>query len=238
MKNKKKCINNGILGILGGMGPLASCYLYEMITKKIKASKDQEHLDIIIFSHASIPDRTAYILDNNKENPYPFLLEDCKTLENLGVSMISIPCNTSHYFHDKLQNEIKIPINNLISQTVDYIKNKGIKHVAILATEGTIKTGLYQKELEKYNIKYSLPNQFKVTEIIYDYVKKGKEVPLSKIEDIIKDLNVESFILGCTELSVLKGILKLDYRFIDPLEIEVDNILHFYKQQVKEEIKL
>ena len=73
--NLKDC-----LGIIGGVGPLASSYLYEMITKNTKATSDQEHLDIILLSHASIPDRTAYILGNSDENPYPYLLEDCKKL--------------------------------------------------------------------------------------------------------------------------------------------------------------
>ena len=86
------------LGIIGGLGPYASSYFYELITKKTKAQKDQEHLNIIILSHAKTPDRTAYILDNSKENPYPYLLKDCKILEKLGCKLISIPCNTSTYF--------------------------------------------------------------------------------------------------------------------------------------------
>ncbi len=217
-----------MLGIIGGVGPLASTYLYEMITKKTKASKDQDHLDIILLSHASIPDRTSYILDHSKENPYPLLLKDCQLLEKLGVKMISIPCNTSCYFHEQLQEEINIPISNIVANTVAYIKDKGLKKVAILATLGTVKSKLYQKELEKYNIEYVLANQEKVTNIIYGRVKKGLEVSKEEIDDITNNLDAEAFILGCTELSVLKGQLNLDNRFIDPLEIEVDLILKFF----------
>ena len=115
------------LGIIGGLGPLASSYLYELITKNTKADKDQEHLNIVILSHPSIPDRTAYIFNNTSENPYPYLLEDCKILCTMGVKMISIPCNTSCYFHEKLQNEIDIPINNLVKNTVKYIKECNFK---------------------------------------------------------------------------------------------------------------
>ena len=218
------------LGIIGGLGPLASSYLYEMITKKTKATKDQEHLSIALLSYPKTPDRTAYILDNTKENPYPFLLKNAKILEKLGVEMISIPCNTSCYFHKQLQNEINVKINNIVENTVKYIYDNKIKEVAILATTGTIKSNLYQKELDKYNIKYIYPNQDKVMEIIYDYIKSGKEVTKEIFLDTIKDMKVDAFILGCTELSILKGKLNLDNKFIDPLEIECENILKYFNK--------
>ena len=157
-----------------------------MITRRTKVNHDQDHIDIILLSHASIPDRTNYILDHSQENPYPYLLDDCKLLEKLGAKMISIPCNTAQYFHDQLQQEIGIPINNLITETVQYIKEKKYKKVAILATEGTIKTKLYQQELDKYQIGYVLPDQEKVTRIIYEYVKKGKNVTQNLVDEIFK----------------------------------------------------
>ena len=222
------------LGIIGGVGPLASSYLYEMITKKTKAHNDQEHLDIILLSHASIPDRTAYILDHSKENPFPYLLEDCKILQKMGAKMIVIPCNTSCYFHKELQKEIDIPINNMIKDTVDYINRKKIKKVAILATTGTIKSNLYQNELEKHNISYVLPNQDKVMNIIYKYIKAGKSIENNIWNDLIKDLDVDAYILGCTELSVIKKDLKLNDNFIDPLEVETEIILKFFGKQIQE----
>ena len=147
--------------------------------------------------------------------------------------MISIPCNTSCYFHEELQKEINIPINNIIKNTVKYIKEKNIKKVAVLATKGTIKSNLYQKELEKANINYLTPNQDKVMEIIYDYIKAGKEVTKEIFAECTKDVKVDAFILGCTELSILKKKLKLTESFIDPLEIEVDNILNFFNKKGK-----
>lgn len=216
------------LGIIGGLGPLASSYLYEMITKRTKADKDQDHLSMVILSYPKTPDRTAYILDNTKESPYPYLLENARTLEKLGVKMISIPCNTSCYFHEKLQSEIDIPVNNLVKNTVKYINDKNYKNVAILATTGTMKSRLYQNELDKYGINYVNPNQDKVMEIIYDYVKSGKEVSKELFLSMVEGINADAFILGCTELSILKGKLELDERFIDPLEIECDNILKFF----------
>ena len=147
--------------------------------------------------------------------------------------MISIPCNTSCYFHEKLKKEINIPISNLVKNTVKYLKEKNIKNVAILATEGTIKSKLYQKELEKENISYITPNIDKVMEIIYDYIKAGKEVTNELFNECIKNIKTDAFILGCTELSLLKSELNLTDKFIDPLEIEVDNILNFFNKKGK-----
>ena len=216
------------LGIIGGLGPLSSSYLYELITKKTKVSKDQEHLNIVILSHSSTPDRTAYIIGESKENPYPYLLTDAKILKSLGVKMISIPCNTACYFHDDLQKEVDVKINNLVRNTVKYIYENGYKKVAIMATEGTIKSRLYQDELDNYGIDYVCPKPDKVMEIIYDYVKCGKDVDEREFYDITKDVDVQAIILGCTELSILKGKFNLPDRYIDPLEIETYNILNFF----------
>ena len=222
------------LGIIGGVGPLASSYLYEMITTRTKALKDQDHIDIILFSHASIPDRTAYILGESADSPYPYLLKDCQTLEKLGASIIVIPCNTSCYFHEELQKNVGIPVNNMVKDTVNYISNQGLKKVAIMATTGTIKSNLYQKELKKNNIEYVLPNQDKVMSLIYDYVKAGKKVPKNVWDDVINNLEVDGIILGCTELSVLKKEFNLDSKFIDPLEVETMLILKYFGKERKE----
>ncbi len=216
------------LGIVGGLGPMASSYLYEMITKETKVYKDQEHLNIALLSYASTPDRTNFILGESDESPYPYLLQNCKILEKLGAKMISIPCNTSCFFHEKLQSEINVPINNLVKNTCEYVSNKNYKKVAILATTGTINSNLYQNYLDRYGIEYVLPDQNKVMEIIYDYIKCGKEVSLDLLKDVTDNLNVDAYILGCTELSILKSKLNLDDTFIDPLEIECKNILNFF----------
>lgn len=218
------------LGIIGGLGPYASSYFYELITKKTKAQKDQDHLNIIILSHAKVPDRTAYILDNSQENPYPFLVKDCEILEKLGCKLISIPCNTSTYFHNELQKHVNIPISNMIENTAEFIKNK-YKKVAILATTGTITSKLYQNALEKRNINFILPNQENVMKIIYDYIKQGKDIPNELWENTIQNLDCDCYILGCTELSILKSKLNLEENFIDPLEIEVNNILTFFDKE-------
>lgn len=220
------------LGVIGGLGPKASSYFYELLTSNTKATTDQEHINTVILSHATTPDRTQYILDNNNENPYPILLNDIKLLENMQVKMIIITCNTCCYFQPDLQKETNIIIRNLVTDTVKYLHKKNYKKVCIMATEGTIATRLYQEELSKYNIEYVIPDTNKVMNIIYNYVKKGIKVDKNDFNEIIKNIKAEAFILGCTELSTLKKELELNDTFIDPLEIEVSIVLkHFNKER-------
>ena len=225
-----------MLGIIGGLGPKASAYFYDMITYKTDVESDQEHLNIAILSHPTIPDRTTYILDHSKENPYPYLLNDVKILEKLGADMIAIPCNTSCYFHNQLQSNTKCIVNNMVDDTIKYCSDSGLKKVAILATDGTINSKLYQQSCDKYQIEYEIPNediQKQVMSVIYDDVKKGVQVDKFKWDSIINSLGTENIILGCTELSYLKKDLKLDNKFIDPLEVQVEKILNFFNKPIK-----
>ena len=98
------------LGVLGGMGPQATQVFYQYVLDRTEASCDQEHLPALILSDTGVPDRTASILTGNTEPMYQRLLADARLLEECGCTVIAIPCNTSHYFVDRIQQEIGIPI--------------------------------------------------------------------------------------------------------------------------------
>ena len=221
MKNKK----NLKLGILGGLGPMATVYFYEMLTAKTSATCDQDHIDIVISSRASTPDRTAFILGKSKEDPLGIMVEDAKRLEEYGVDLIVMPCNTAHYFYDELSAAVKIPFINIIDETVNYCRKCGYKKVGILATDGTIGANGYQLRLEKAGIEYEIPSpsmQKKVMEIIYDDIKQGKRADMDKFSEISAELTSKgccSIILGCTELSIIKRDEKLGSLYTDSLEV-------------------
>ena len=138
------------VGVLGGLGPKATVYFMDMVVDNTKASCDQEHIDMIVYNHASIPDRTSYILDNSCDNPIPYLISDAKMLENLGCNFLVMPCNTSHFMYDEIQESIKIPLINMPYEVGKLInENNEIKKVGILATKGTLKAKIYERYLEK-----------------------------------------------------------------------------------------
>jgi aspartate racemase len=87
-----------VLGILGGLGPMATVYFYEMLTRHTQAARDQDHIDVIINSRATTPDRTSYILGQSAENPFDIMAADAARLVTFGADVIAIPCNTATIF--------------------------------------------------------------------------------------------------------------------------------------------
>ena len=211
------------LGIIGGVGPLATMFIGEMIVRRTKAKADQEHVHTIIDNDTTIPDRTAYILDPTKENPVPILIEDAKKLASIGADIISIPCNTAHTFYDQLAEGSPVPVLHMIRETAKRAHDLGAKRVGILATTGTLTSRMYQNALQEFGITPVVPDagmKEKVMAIIYDYVKAGKGVTKEDwqpIEDAMLALGCDRIILGCTELSIVNRDLKLSEKYIDSL---------------------
>lgn len=214
-----------VLGILGGLGPMATVYFYEMITSHTKAGCDQEHIDIVINSRATTPDRTDYIMGKSSENPLKIMVDDSRRLKEYGVTLLAIPCNTAHYFYDMLTDAIDIPFLNIMDETAAYLESKGIKKAGVLATEGTVTSRTYHRYLEAHGIECIVPdelNQSYITSNIYDDIKMGKSADMDKFmraAQFLFDKGAERIILGCTELSLIKRNEKLDSRFVDSLEV-------------------
>jgi len=213
------------LGIIGGLGPLATAYFYELICRMTDADSDQEHIDMVIISQSSTPDRTEFILGKSTKNPLPYLIKAGQSLERMGAHVIAIPCVTAHYFYKDLSDVIRIPVIHFIKETVGYLKDRGIKSPGIMATEGTIKSHLFQDELNANDIKPVIPSytgQEYVSDIIYRNVKAGLPVNMehfARVKDELMNKGAETIILGCTELSLIKRTENIGPGFIDALEV-------------------
>lgn len=220
MENEKR----KLLGIIGGLGPASSAYFYELITEHTKASRDQDHIDIILSSRATTPDRTDYILGRSSESPLPAMISDAQSLEKYGASAIVIPCNTAHYFIDEVRRSVSVPMPSIIEETVSYIKKSGFRKAAILATEGTIHSGAYQHEFLKQGLGCMTPDdtgKTKLMHLIYDKVKSGiipEPEELYEVSAPMFDAGCDCAILGCTELSLIGKKIK-DPRFVDSLTV-------------------
>lgn len=215
------------LGIIGGVGPAASAFFYNRITEHTEASCDQEHLDIILLSHATLPDRTKAIETGDDQELLRLLEEDLKTLETLGVAHVAIPCNTSHYYYEQMQSCIQVPIINMIYESVKYAveKRPNVKKIGIMATDGTIKTGLYHKECDAFGVTPFQPSkerQKDVMSLIYDDIKSGKQADISKFERVMKefaDNECDVVLLACTELSVYAETHEVPSFCLDSMDV-------------------
>ena len=198
------------LGVLGGMGPQATSTFYQFVIDRTAARSDQEHVNALILSDVDMPDRTAAILGSEEEREAVSrrLLADARLLENAGCTCIAVPCNTSHFFLDRVQEGVRVPILHMIRETARLLAARGLHRPGILATDGTIRTGLYQKEFSAAGIQAVIPTpeaQGLVMSLIYDDVKAGRDGDPQKFAAIHEDLlsqGCDCGVLACTELSV------------------------------------
>lgn len=213
------------LGVIGGLGPMATAYFLELIVAMTDAKRDQEHPEIIVMNIPSIPDRTAYILGKSGENPVVPMVTLGNQMKALGVGAIATPCITAHYFHEQLQDGTGLPVIHAIRATAATMKNAGICRVGLMATDGTVQSGIFQREVEAAGMEMilpSAPSQAKVMSIIYDYVKAGIAPDMSLFEDVRQELfgnGAQVIVLGCTELSLLKKDHPLGSGILDALEV-------------------
>lgn len=214
-----------ILGVAGGLGPLATACFLRRCVEMTDAGSDQEHLEIALLNRPSTPDRTAYILDRSQPDPLPALTAAVKALEGLGAGRIAIPCVTAHYFLAPLQQVVRVPILNALEEAALCLQREGVSRVGILATEGTVRTGLLQKALARREIAAVTPdrvNQRRVTDIIYRDIKAGRPADADAfawVSDSLLKKGCQCILLGCTELSVAREELRLGGGYLDILDV-------------------
>ena len=213
------------VGIIGGLGPMAMVYFLQLVTEMTEASKDQEHIELLIHSKPQTPDRTSYIIGNSEENPLVALTEVGIELVQCGVDFIAIPCITAHYFQKELERKIGCSIIHAIEETAKYLKSENITKIGLMATDGTIESKLFQSIMEQYEMECIIPkkeNQKFVMHLIYENVKAGKKTEMQLfycVSDELFEKGAQVVLLGCTELSLIKRDNVLEDGFLDVLEV-------------------
>lgn len=203
------------IGIVGGLGPAATVDLYDKITKATPAKNDQEHIKVAVEQNPQVPDRTQYLLHGGVD-PTLSLYAACRKLENDKVDAIVIACNTAHAYFETIVPHLSVPLINMQQVTLEEIREKYGENavIGLLATDGTIKTGIYGKKAKSMSMTMVTPDapyQALVMEAIYGEkgVKAGftdghcKEVLLKAAAHLVNDKGANALILGCTELPLI-----------------------------------
>ena len=190
------------IGILGGMGPLATADLFQKITLLTEAETDRDHIRVYIDSNANIPDRTAAILSNGPD-PVPEMASALRNLEACGADCVIMPCNTAHYFLPRLQAMTEIPFLSILTAAAETCKAQfpGMT-VGILATKGTLSAQLYQNALGEAGVPYLTPDAYRadLLTVVEHMMTRGAGV----------------FLLGCTELPLAAEAVGLTVPVVDP----------------------
>lgn len=235
-------MSNMKLGVIGGMGPMATSMFFERIIKKTSASKDQDHIDMVILNHATMPDRTEAIITGDHAPFLNNIRHDFEMLEKMGVTNIAIPCNTSHFFMDEMKKMTNVPIINMVEETAKEIKARfgSGKKVGILATDGTIQTATYEKACTKNGLEFIKPSevdQETIMKIIYD-IKSDLPIDVDAFERIILKMvdvsRCDCVILACTELSLINLSKYVSEFCIDAMDVLVEKSILYSGKNLKE----
>jgi aspartate racemase len=212
------------IGILGGMGPEATGRLFDRLIALTPAKRDQEHLPVLICNWPQIPDRTAAIKGQG-ESPVPMATRGLQVLAAGGADFVAIPCNSIHHFFSELQAAVNVPILHLIAEVHRAAIQRwpNLRRLGLLATDGTLQSGAYQKLFAQAGGEIIFPEPFRQQEVmssIYS-IKAGEKrfrEALAAGRDLL-ERRAQGIILGCTELSLVKNFLANDLPIIDSTEV-------------------
>ena len=223
------------LGVIGGMGPLATVSFYERVVLNTAAKCDNEHIDMVVLSHASMPDRTKCIIENKGGEFLEVIKKDFKILEDIGVEAVAIPCNTSHYFFDEFKKFTGLRIINMIEETILEVKKRGIEKIAVFGTLGTLNSKVYEKYANQHGLlvkEVSPEDKQAVMDIIYD-IKETNCLDGRRFVDILSRYCDDETvgIIACTELSLLD--IPRDINTIDALNVLVKRSIELSGAKVK-----
>ena len=230
-----------MIGILGGMGTQAGLDFCTKLAKLNRGKVDQKYPMFILYNKANIPERKENLKKYKKV--LKSLTEGCKFLQANKCKFISIPCNTAHYWYKDLQNKINIPILNMPEIVYSNAKKKCKKNskIGLLATEATIKTGVYSKYFKKDfdlilpNKKYQINNVNKSIKLVKLGKTKEAEKNIKPVVKYLLKMNCKKIILGCTELPIaifaFKSFkkAKISKTFLDPNLILAEASMKRYK---------
>lgn len=221
------------IGIIGGMGPLAAADLFAKITRLTAAETDQAHIHVIVDSNTAIPDRTAAILSGGA-SPVPELVRSALRLESAGADVLVMSCNTAHYFIEEVRTFTRLPFIHMIEETAKEARRRGCGCAGLLATEGTCRTGLYDRAFAVQGVKLVKPEEAleaHIMDMIYQGVKAGvKEYPLAGVREAMDALRAQgasAFVLGCTEMPLAFSMYKIEGAVIDPTEVLARRAIEF-----------
>ena len=214
------------VGVLGGLGPAATVHFMARVVELTEAHRDQDHVDLLVWQHGSIPDRSAFLLGHG-ESPEPVLVADAVALERAGARFIAIPCNTAVVWVEQMRAAVSIEVLDTVAETVAAAQRAvpGLTRLGVLATDGTLLAGTYAAAAAAAGLELLTPSpdvQQEVMSIIYEGVKAGESVSRERFDAVVghlRDQGAEVVALGCTELSVLHEDLGVeDPTIIDSID--------------------
>jgi aspartate racemase len=213
-----------VIGILGGMGPLATADLYTKIIERTEAASDQEHIPVVMHADPRVPDRTAALLRGG-EDPTPWLVRGAQALAAQGATFIVMPCNTAHAFLPRVQPDVERPFLSMIDAAADAVVRElpEARTVGLLATNGTIASEIYQRALRQRGLATLVPDDETQAERVMAAIaavkagQYGRE-PTALLAEAAEGLvarGAEALLAACTEIPIVLRARDVSVPLID-----------------------
>jgi aspartate racemase len=221
------------IGVLGGMGPEATAYFFGLIIARTRADRDQDHIPVIIDCNPKIPDRTEAITGEGPSPARP-LLAGARRLARAGADFIVVPCVSAHAFLPWIRARSPVPFVDLVDETCRYARRTvpGLKKVGLLATTGTIRSGMFDKPFRAAGTEVLVPaagGQGRLMDAIYgtDGIKAGGRPgrPRTRVLAVCRELvrrGAQAIVAGCTEIPLVIREDDLTVPLIEPMWIAAE----------------
>lgn len=197
-----------ILGVLGGMGPLASAQFMVRLTLLTPARRDQDHIPAVLWSDPRVPDRTAARLAGG-EDPLPWLIRGLRGLEAAGCGAVAMPCNTAHGWFEAMRAATRLPILHIVDAAAEELRRQGIASgpIGVMGTAGTLAMRLYQDRLERLGYTCLTPDEATMERLVTPAIAEVKAnrvgaayAPLAEAARALMARGAGAVVLGCTEI--------------------------------------
>lgn len=199
------------LGVLGGMGPEATNQFLATVTALTPAIVDQDHIPVLCFNNAAIPDRTNAILVGST-SPLPELIRTAQLLERAGAQLLVMPCNTAHFFYEQLVPHVSVPFLHLLREAAAAARAAcpASRRLGLLATAGTIRSGIYRQPLADAGFQLLVPDDSEQETLVAPAITALKRMDKERARELLvlaaerlSERGAEVIVAGCTEIPLV-----------------------------------
>ena len=217
------------LGILGGMGPAATAEFYRRLIEQKPASCDQDHIPVVIWGDPTVPDRSTSLMNRN-DLPWEKLKEGILGLKDAGCDRIVIPCNTAHFWYDRM-SQLGVPIKHIVGSVATELKSLKIYSgtIGIIGTKATMSLGLYQHYLSNQGWSCITPSTYEMDTYVQPAIELIKSNDIEAAHDLLMiaidklmSCGIKAIVLGCTEIPL--AIKETQYKNV-PLINSIDSLV-------------
>lgn len=214
------------VGVIGGMGPEATVDFLRRIVAATPAQGDADHIRVLIDNNPKIPSRIAALIDGTGADPLPVLADMARGLERQGADFLTIPCNTAHYYLPRIAEAVSIPILDMVALAIAKVEGR---RIGMLASPAVQKVGLYASRLAASGKTAVFPDP-RNEERLLDVIRAVKANALTEqhrqdYAEIAASLDVDAYLIACTELSVIGAPYGITKPHIDALDVLVDETI-------------